>query len=419
MATEIAGLPYWEIRFDEKGQLADDGQLPAQLPDRHLSDLFVFCHGWNNSVSSARDLYQAMFTLLSQQVDEHAVGRPVGTVGVFWPSLVFPEDDPTAPPAAAQTGEQLAQALAPAFRPQQQQTLGKIGALLDSKPADSAKLREAHGLIRSLVSSPNLDSPEDSGEQAILTQPTAAVFGNFAGMSKTREDAQDLGDVFDHLWSGARETLRVASYYEMKNRAGVIGQAGLGPLISRLVPTRAGPRIHLLGHSFGARLAAFALSGLPANRQGMVSPVKSLSLIQGAFSHFTFAQPMPIDTARNGALSGARARVDGPFLATFSAADRALGWWYPTASLLSHSDSENAQDLTYRWGAMGHDGYQQQDATEIVLQPAGKPYTFGKTRFYKLNSDAVIAADQSPVSGAHCDIRHPEVVWAILAAALA
>jgi hypothetical protein len=307
MATEIAGLPYWEIRFDEKGQLVDDGQLPTQLPDRHLSDLFVFCHGWNNSLASARNLYQAMFTLLSKQVDDHAACRPVGTVGVFWPSVVFPEDDPTAPPAAAPTGEQLAQALAPAFRPHQQQALGKIGELLETKPADFAKLQEAHGLIRSFVSSPNLDATEDSGEKAILTQPTAGVFGHFAGMSKTREDAQDLGDVFSHLWSGAREALRVASYYEMKNRAGVIGQTGLGPPISRLVLARAGPRIHLLGHSFGARLAAFALSGLPADRQGTVSPVKSLTLIQDAFSHFTFAQPMPIDTARNGALSGARA----------------------------------------------------------------------------------------------------------------
>jgi hypothetical protein len=418
MATEIAGLPYWEIRFDEKGQLADDGQLPTQLPDRHLSDLFVFCHGWNNSLASARDLYQAMFTLLSKQVDEHAAGRPVGTVGVFWPSLVFPEDDPTAPPAAAPTGEQLAQALAPAFPPQQQQALDKIGELLDTKPADSAKLRQAHRLIRSLVTSPALDAPEDSGEKAILTQPTAAVFGHFAGMSKAGEDAQDLGDVFTHLWGSAREALRVASYYEMKNRAGVIGQTGLGPLISRLVHAGAGPRIHLLGHSFGARLAAFALSGLPTNRRGTASPVKSLTLIQGAFSHFTFAQPIPIDTARNGALIGARDGVDGPLLATFSAADRALGWWYPTASLLSHSDSESAQDLTYRWGAMGNDGYQQQDATEIFLQPAGKPYIFRKNRFYRLNSDAVIAADQSSVSGAHNDIRHPEVLWAALAAAL-
>jgi hypothetical protein len=67
---------------------------------------------------------------------------------------------------------------------------------------------------------------------------------------------------------------------------------------------------------------------------------------------------------------------------------------------------------------MGHDGYQQQDATELVLQSAGKPYTFGKGLFYRLDSNAVIAADESAFGGAHSDIRHPEVLWAALAAAL-
>jgi hypothetical protein len=268
------------------------------------------------------------------------------------------------------------------------------------------------------VTSPDLDAREDSGETAMLTQPTAAVFGHFAGMSRNRDDAQAAGNAFQPLWGGARDVLRIASYYEMKNRAGVIGRTGLGPLLSRLVPVGGRPRIHLLGHSFGARLVAFALSGLPADRRGAASPVKSLTLIQGAFSHFSFAQPMPIDRARSGALAEVRDGVDGPLLATFSAADRALGCWYPTASLLSRSDSESASDFTYRWGAMGHDGYQQQDATELVLQSAGKPYTFGKGLFYRLDSNAVIAADESAFGGAHSDIRHPEVLWAALAAAL-
>jgi len=418
MAMQIGGLPYWEIHFDEKGTLVDDGQLPVELFGHHLADLFIFCHGWNSSVASARDLYQAMFTLLSEQIGAATTSRPAGAVGVFWPSLVFPEDDPTAPPAAAPSGQQPAASLAPVFQPPQQQALSKIGELLDAEPADSGKLREAHGLIRSLVTSPDLDASEDTGEQAVLAQPTAAVFGHFAGMSKTHDDAEGLGDVFKTLWGGARDVLRTASYYEMKNRAGVIGRSGLGPLVSRLVPAGGAPRVHLLGHSFGARLVAFALSGLPSDRRGAASPVKSLTLIQGAFSHFSFAQPMPIDAARNGALAANRNGVDGPLLATFSAADRAVGWWYPAASLLSHSDSESAQDLTYRWGAMGHDGYQEQDATEIILQPAGKPYTFDKGHFYRLKSDAVIAANQSAFSGAHSDIRHPEILWAVLAAAL-
>ncbi|HET9254708.1 MAG TPA: hypothetical protein VFO16_05845 [Pseudonocardiaceae bacterium] len=415
----IAGLPYWEITFDAQGALVNDGQLPAELPGQNLTDLFLLCHGWNATTASARELYQAMFTLLADQVREHAPGRVVGAAGVFWPAAVFPEDDP-ASAVTASTGQQLAAAMAPVFAPPQREALTRIGELLDTAPADSGRLREAHGLIRGLVTSPSLDAAEDSGEAAMLTQPTAAVFGHFAGMSRDRDDAQSLGDVFHPLWGGARTVFRLTSYYEMKNRAGVVGRSGLGPLLARLISAGGGPRVHLLGHSFGARLVAFALSGLPGDRRGTASPVKSLTLIQGAFSHFSFAQPMPIDAARSGALAGARSGVDGPLLATFSAADRAVGWWYPTASLLSHSDSEGASDLTYRWGAMGHDGYQQQDATEMILKSPGKPYTFGKGLFHRLNSNAVIAdAHQSSFGGAHSDIRHPEVLWAALAAALA
>ncbi len=118
-------------------------------------------------------------------------------------------------------------------------------------------------------------------------------------------------------------------------------------------------------------------------------------------------------------LSAPRAGVDEPFLATFSAADRALGWWYPTASLLSHSDSENAQDLTYRWGAMGHDGYLAAGRHGDRSATSWQALYLRKNSF--LQTQQRRGDRRRPITGqrcAHCDIRHPEVVWAILAAAL-
>ena len=68
------------------------------------------------------------------------------------------------------------------------------------------------------------------------------------------------------------------------NRAGVVGQAGLGPLVTRLYTAQPALRIHLLGHSFGARVVSFALAGLPDDT-GVAepSPIKSLGLIQAAY----------------------------------------------------------------------------------------------------------------------------------------
>ena len=63
-----------------------------------------------------------------------------------------------------------------------------------------------------------------------------------------------VGNPFAGLWTGAREVLRTLSYYEMKNRAGLVGQQGLGPLLANLAGPGGAPRIHLIGHSFGARL---------------------------------------------------------------------------------------------------------------------------------------------------------------------
>ncbi len=51
------------------------------------------------------------------------------------------------------------------------------------------------------------------------------------------------------------------------------------------------------------------------------------------------------------------------------------------------------------------------------LAPQGKPYGFKTGCFYRLDANAVICAIQSPFSGAHSDIQHPEVIWAVVDAA--
>jgi hypothetical protein len=419
MADPIKGLSYREIKFDASGATLDEGGLAEAAAAGGIDDLFVFSHGWNSGTDSARRLYNGMFGLMAGLLGTHI--QRTAAVGVFWPSLLFPGDDPTTTPqpaAAGRDGSALAAALTPAF-PDQAANVARIGTLLDERPQDPAALEEFHQLAAGLVTTPNPGGDEDSGEEAAKTGPTAAVLGHFAAMSKTPGSAAEgLGNPFTTLWNGAREVLRTLSYYEMKNRAGVVGRNGLGPLLGGLSASAGHPvRVHLMGHSFGARLVSFALSGLDGSMTGPASPVKSLVLVQGAFSHFAFARQMPIDASRSGALAGYGNRVDGPLAATFTSADRAVGWWYPMASALKHEDSQSASDLDYRWGGMGHDGYQQSGISTSKLAPPQHPYGFTAGTFYRLDSNAVIKADQSPVSGAHSDIVHPEVAWAAISAA--
>src|SRR6516225_10208294 len=151
--TDISGLAYYEVDFNTDGSLntatgGGDGGLPAAVAAGGISDLFVLSHGWNNGVDSARDLYGAMFGLLAAQLGTHLSSS--AAVGVIWPSLLFPDDDPATAPAVPSTGAALAQALAPAF-PAQQQQLSTMGNLLDQQPQDPAALNQFHQLASGLV----------------------------------------------------------------------------------------------------------------------------------------------------------------------------------------------------------------------------------------------------------------------------
>jgi pimeloyl-ACP methyl ester carboxylesterase len=194
----------------------------------------------------------------------------------------------------------------------------------------------------------------------------------------------------------------------MKNRAGTVGRAGLGPLLGQLP---AGVRVHLVGHSFGARLMSFALAGLP----GGPSPVRAVTLLEGAFSHFAFASPLPFDAARSGALAGMASRVNGPLVACFSEHDGALGRFYPLASFAAQEDAAAAVNPSSRWGAIGANGAQGVGATLEGVQPVGGRYGFAPGAVLNIDASEVVKAGNPPI-GAHSDIVHGQLTWVVLAA---
>ena len=435
MASEIAGQPHWEIGFDEHGKAAqaEVDALLAELPGKDLTDLFVFSHGWNNDRRQARRLYQLYF----QQVPG-LLGRGggqaarVGTLGVVWPSKRWADEpEPTgdgggggaaglgdaAAAAAPADDTALVEDLKDVFEgDQQRQALDELARLLEERPEDPAALARFQTLMGELAGAPDAEpAGEDQGELALLEDDPEEVFGRFAdAVPQTGEGgAAGIGDAFGRLWDGAKEALRQLTYFEMKKRAGVVGKQGLGPLLGRIHQADPELRIHLLGHSFGARLVSFALAGLP---DGAGSPVKSLYLLQGAFSHFAFADALPMDRSRGGALKGMAARVDGPLVASFTVHDLAVGKLYPLAALSSRDDAAGLEDRLFRWGGIGHDGAQAVDATVAALGPVGTGYPFQKGRFVNLDGNAIVNRG-GPPSGAHSDIFHPELVWAGLAAA--
>jgi hypothetical protein len=143
--------------------------------------------------------------------------------------------------------------------------------------------------------------------------------------------------------------------------------------------------------------------------------VRAVTLLEGAFSHFAFASPLPFDAARSGALAGVLSRIDGPLVACFSEHDGALGRFYPLASFAAQEDSAAAVNPSSRWGAIGANGAQGVGAALEGIRPVGGRYGFAQGAVLNIDASEVVTAGPPPV-GAHSDIIHAELTWVVLAA---
>jgi hypothetical protein len=445
---KIADRPYWELTFDKGGHLTspDADQVLIEIVDSDVTELFIFSHGWATPQQSAQALYQAMFPMMANAVSQANVLGPIGFVGILWPSLWFPDPPAAAAPDVAEavanedrpgaadaalSGKEIADVLQASYEPGQQATIHQMGKLIDEGIAGTgtdqattqrARLEEFHGLLQALRT-PDAQPVEDSGESALIDsdnpQRDYQKVADILGSAPEIGAPQGIGDIFGKAWNGAKDALRIASYYEMKARAGVIGKKGLGPLLERLHERVKGirdVRVHLIGHSFGARLVSFALAGISSDT---ASPVASLLLIQGAFSHFSFSHVQDMPFGKAGALNEYTDRVHGPLVATFSEFDWAVCRWYPKASFLAQEDDQGEDDPAWRWAGMGSDGFQSVlPADDLDMLPIGQAYTLAPKVFYRVDGATVINdTSQSPFSGAHSDIRHPEIAWLAASAA--
>jgi hypothetical protein len=437
MAQIIANFPFWSLEFDENGRAVDVDFLKTfieEVSQQNLTDLFIFSHGWNNDLPTAMKLYKGLFQEIRKLLDNPAIPQRreaiIGTAGIIWPSIKWPDQEANnsmGGAAGLDSSDQpasLVESLSSVYKtPAQQHLLSDLLGLLAEKSQNMAVLDEFKRKVFALMNEVQIESvaadsmaPKQIDPDAINT---VELFENLAvdePADISEGGAAGLFDMFSDLWKGAKSALRVTTYWTMKERAGVVGQKGLGPLIDRLHKAVPNLNIYLIGHSFGARLVSYALKGMRNEAVGQQSPVKLLYLLQGAFSHFAFADSLPFDTHRKGDLDGMAQRVNGPLVATFSEKDLAVANAYRIASFLARQDASGADDLTFRWQGMGFDGAQAVKAAVARLGVAGTLYQFEKAKWLNLDGNTVITEGELP-SGAHSDIIHPHTAWVAISAA--
>ncbi|MEV6117249.1 serine-threonine protein kinase [Streptomyces sp. NPDC052109] len=419
--------PYWELTFDADGDVdgPERDRLLAQVTEHGVRDLVVFSHGWNNDRSGATALYRRFFA----PIPALAPRARLGYVGVIWPSMRFSDEPiPNFPRSVAAEAAVAApvpaldrdtrRALLQTF-PGRATVVDQLARMLDERAGGARALTEFGRLVRLLVDGerPGVADTGEEGEPAVFTEDPATACDEFAeALAAVRSPGEPAGFGIPNPWDGAKELLRQATYYTMKRRAGTVGEQGLGPVVGKLAQAAPGLRVHLVGHSFGGRLVAFALRGLPDG----VRAVKSVTLLQGAFSHYAFADRVPQDPDKAGALKDRQLWIDGPLVCCHSRFDTALGTFYPLASRLSGDDrsclgSEIAAVLGPEWGAMGHDGVQAVPGTVRLDLAAALGGPLPASGCVNVDAASVVCRG-GPPTGAHSDIVHPELARLVLAA---
>jgi hypothetical protein len=212
---------------------------------------------------------------------------------------------------------------------------------------------------------------------------------------------------FDALLETGQETtkhsLRALRAWLTKKRAGEVGERfgreRLAPLWASWLPAGR-RRLHLVGHSFGARL-------LTSSVLGGVRP-NSLTLLQAPFSAFAFAGEVP-GSGQPGLYNRIlAARLAGRIVVVRSARDAALATLCPPPSGVDHPGRLGRTRQVVASSLMGITGAHGAGATEVEIREAQR---------LGLPLRPIVNVDASALIRAHDDILHPEVATIVLMAA--
>jgi Serine hydrolase len=435
--NDIAGISYTAARFDKDGVALNKQEIT--LP-KDTTDVIVVSHGWNNTEEQAeQQLYIPLFTNFAAVASNELQNKKIAIVGVIWPSKRFTdvvdaavaEQGPgggagfgMSSTAADETIKAKLDVIATMFDKKAAKKITAAKNQIGKLESDLDARRKFVDELRSLLDESAAHEEDNStlffkldGSVMLekLKMPTPLVSSGGGGgggaaslgahpKTTPAGGAAGLGDIFSGIKSGAIRFLNYLAYYEMKKRAGTVGQNGVGPLLDRLADKV--QRIYLVGHSFGCRVVTAAAATSTTDK------LQSMLLLQAAFSHNGFSKSM------NGFFRSVveNQRIKGPIVVTYTPNDRAVGIAYPVASRLSGTVASAFGDVNDKFGGLGRNGAQKMESGEVVqgvdrLLAVGGSYSWQSGHFHNLEGSKYII---DPSGGdAHGFVTGKEVAWVI------
>ena len=419
-------LPYYLVPFDKHGNSRSDPLINALLNDletNRYSHVIIFSHGWNNTwdVANARydDFIQGVAKLRRDFNLPPSGGgnqfKPL-LVGIFWPStaLAFGSDE-VGPNVELQALGGNPAALGESV------LIDDIASALSSADAsrfyalavrDRLSMDEASELANLLVGQIAYDDEESIAIQdaaPLLPDELLQIWGDvqvaerdvtWGGVELPQIKAQGLPSFLDPRW-----LIRILSVHRMKRRAGLVGEKG-GALLLQQISKATEARLHLIGHSYGAKLLLSAVANMPKPTAN-AGFIHSLLLLHGALSNLSFAEQVP-GSAQPGRYHGVLDRVIQPVLTTYSSRDfslhRIYHWTFRRKGDLGDI-AKFADPSCDRYAALGGYGPRHSQERNIALPayPAPIPPLNDKVRLFGLDGSANISG--------HGDVSNYATWW--------
>jgi hypothetical protein len=424
----------FEVEFTKDGNIFDESQVTKVLDGlAGLTNLVVISHGWNNDKADANQLYDELLKNVDGLANDGivppaAAQRKLGVVRIYWPSKKFAESDLIPGGGAASLAtEASTQSLMRIL-----EELKNDPVRLGQKDIDDARSKHMdraqalvpqleksadarQNFVQSILAILNPDAKHlDDGSAEFFAADPETLFQNLSGNVKfvpaagpggatSMSDGGAAGliqDVAEGFIAGARRIANFATYYQMKTRAGTVGQTGVAQMLARVRERNKDLSINLVGHSFGGRLVTAAASKVAPGSKGV-----TLMLLQAAYSHNGLSQKF--DGTNDGAFRTVIAdkRVSGPILITHTKNDTAVGIAYPLASRIANQKASALGDENDPYGGIGRNGAQHTpEANPGTLRDLGEDYQFQPGRVFNLRADDFIHE--------HSDVKGPQVAYA-------
>ena len=415
------GNPFYILQFDKRGATTAPETLEharQALRTGGYSDVFVFCHGWNNDWEEATRRYNGFVDgFIGQAPDDPA--RRALLLGIFWPSalLVMPgEREPEMAAGGGVSPDPDAEARAEVTGELDTAAAARVEELAGREELDEREATELARLLAPVYGA----GVDELGAEAARPSPQELVESWRAGapivtMPEDEEEDEDWGTA-DEAGRGPlaagfldklnpRNIIRGASVWVMKDRAGRVGASAVGPLVRSAV-AETDARVHLVGHSFGAKVVLSAICAEPLAR-----PAHSVLLLQPAVNHLCFAESVP-GRGRPGGYRPALERVERPIFSTYSAHDapltRFFHWALRRGSDLGEPQIAAWPDPPSDYAALGGYGPHGADpATQrVTLQRPSQPYSLDPGK-------PLVAVDGTTGIAGHSAISNPSTWWAL------